>query len=90
LAFGVGFANAMIGVSAQTLLQIHSTDEERGKIFGTLNMMMNLAATLPVLLAGITADLISPSSVLLIAGSMVAVYGVYQFVTLKKHELVDI
>ena len=89
LAFGLGFANAMIGVSAQTLLQIHSTDDERGKIFGTLNMMMNLAATLPVLLAGITADLISPSSVLLIAGAMVAVYGVYQFVTLKKHELVD-
>ncbi len=89
LSFGLGFANAMIGVSAHTLLQIHSTDDERGKIFGTLNMMMNLAATLPVLLAGITADLISPSSVLLIAGAMIAVYGVYQFVTLKKHELID-
>ncbi len=90
LAFGLGFANALVGVSAQTLLQLHSSDEERGKIFGTLNMMMNLAASLPVLLAGITADLVSPGSVMLFAGVMVGVFGVYQFMTLKKHQLVDI
>ncbi len=90
LAFGLGFANALVGVSAQTLLQLHSSDEERGKIFGTLNMMMNLAASLPVLLAGITADLISPGSVMIFAGVMIGVFGLYQFRTLKKHQLVDI
>jgi MFS family permease len=89
LTFLLGLSNALVGVSAQTLLQEHSTDEERGKIFGTLNMMMNLAAALPVLLAGVTADLISPASVLTISGLLIAVYGVYQFLTLKKHELVD-
>ena len=52
LTFLLGLSNALVGVSAQTLLQEHSSDEERGKIFGTLNMMMNLAAALPVLLAG--------------------------------------
>ncbi|MSR68199.1 MFS transporter [Candidatus Saccharibacteria bacterium] len=87
LAFGLGLANAMVGVSAQTLLQVHSSDDERGKIFGTLNMMMNLAATLPVLLAGITADLISPASVMIIAGGLVGAYGIYQFIMLKKHKL---
>jgi MFS family permease len=85
LAFILGLANALVSVSAQTLLQEHSTDEERGKIFGTLNMMMNLAASLPVLLAGITADLISPASVMTISGGLIGVFGVYQFVTMKKH-----
>ena len=90
VAFILGFANALVSVSAQTLLQEHSTDEERGKIFGTLNMMMNLAASLPVLLAGITADLISPASVMVISGGLIAVFGIYQFATMKKHLKFDI
>lgn len=89
LTFTLGLSNALVGVSAQTLLQEHSTDEERGKIFGTLNMMMNLAAAVPVLLAGITADLISPASVMTISGVIIALYGVYQFLTLRKHQLID-
>jgi MFS family permease len=90
IAFVLGLANALVSVSAQTLLQEHSTDEERGKIFGTLNMMMNLAASLPVLLAGVTADLISPASVMVIAGGLVALFGLYQFRTMKKHLRYDI
>lgn len=86
VSFTLGFSNALVSVSAQTLLQMHSADEERGKIFGTLNMMMNLGAMLPVLLAGVTADLISPTWVLFIAGVLIAAYGIYQFFTLKKHE----
>lgn len=76
---GLGFANGLVSVSAQTLLQLNSTDEQRGKIFGTLNMMMNMAATIPVLLAGITADLVSPVVVLSGAGVLIAIYGIYQY-----------
>jgi MFS family permease len=90
IAFVLGFANALVSVSAQTLLQEHSSDEERGKIFGTLNMMMNLAASLPVLLAGVTADLISPASVMVISGVLIAIFGVYQFATFKKHLKYDV
>jgi MFS family permease len=78
-SLGLGFANALVSVSAQTLLQLNSTDEQRGKIFGTLNMMMNMAATIPVLLAGITADLVSPVVVLSGAGVLIAIYGIYQY-----------
>ena len=90
IAFVLGFANALVSVSAQTLLQEHSSDEERGKIFGTLNMMMNLAASLPVLLAGVTADLISPASVMVISGILIAIFGVYQFVNFNKHLKYDV
>lgn len=78
-SLGLGFANGLVSVSAQTLLQINSTDEQRGKIFGTLNMMMNIAASIPVLLAGITADLVSPVVVLSSAGVLIAIYGLYQY-----------
>ncbi len=78
-SIGLGFANGLVSVSAQTLLQVNSTDEQRGKIFGTLNMMMNIAASVPVLLAGITADLVSPVTVLSGAGVLIGLYGIYQY-----------
>lgn len=78
VAFILGYANGLVSVSAQTLLQLNSTDEARGKIFGTLNMMMNIAAIVPVFLAGVSADLISPLIVLTVAGVLIAVYGLYQ------------
>jgi len=87
ISFVLGVANGLVSVSAQTLLQLNSTDEARGKIFGTLNMMMNVAAILPVLLAGITADLISPLRVLTGAGVLIGFYGVFQFKTFAKLHL---
>ena len=83
----LGIANGLVSVSAQTLLQLNSTDEARGKIFGTLNMMMNVAAILPVLLAGITADLVSPLKVLTGAGILIGLYGVFQFKTFARLQL---
>ena len=85
--FLIGFSAAIISVTAQTLLQTNSSDEERGKIFGTLNMMMNIAASIPVLLAGIIADILSPLTVLAISGLFIGIYGIYQFLTIRKHEL---
>lgn len=84
IALGLGFVNALISVSAQTLLQLNSTDATRGRIFGALNMMVNIAATVPVLLAGITADLISPSSVLLLSSLLIFAYGVYQVISFSR------
>ncbi len=78
LVLMLGFANALVSVSAQTLLQLNSTEETRGKIFGALNMMVNIAATIPVMLAGVTADLISPLSVLIAVALLIALYLVLQ------------
>lgn len=86
--FVLGIAVAMISVTAQTLLQMNSSDEERGKIFGTLNMMMNIAATIPVLIAGVIADIVSPLASLSIAGILIGIFGIYQFITIRKHEII--
>jgi len=79
IAATLGVANGLVGVSAQTLLQLNSTDEARGKIFGTLNMLMNIAAIIPVLLAGVSADLVSPLSVLTGSGVLIGIYGLFQY-----------
>ncbi|MCC7289283.1 MFS transporter [bacterium] len=77
VVFILGLVNALVSVSAQTLLQINTTDDIRGKVFGSLNMMVNIAAVLPVLLAGITADLVSPTTVVLVVGVIILIYGVF-------------
>ncbi len=87
VALGLGFVNALVSVSAQTVLQLNSTDEARGKIFGALNMMINIAATLPVLLAGVTADLVSPTTVLITAGVLIFIYAILQQNYFKKYHL---
>jgi len=87
IALVLGLSNGLVSVSAQTLLQLNSTDETRGKIFGTLNMMMNIAAIVPVFLAGVTADLISPLSVLTISGVLIGLYGVFQYRIFNKLHL---
>lgn len=84
LALTLGFANALVSVSAQTLLQLNSTEETRGRIFGALNMMVNIAATIPVLLAGVTADLVSPLTVLLGVSALIVVYLLLQRRSLRK------
>lgn len=87
IALSLGFVNALVSVSAQTILQLNSTDETRGQIFGALNMMINLAATLPVLLAGVTADLVSPTTVLIGAGVLIFIYAIFQQNYFKKYHL---
>ncbi len=86
--FILGIAVSMISVTAQTLLQVNSSDEERGKIFGMLNMMMNIAATIPVLIAGVVADIVSPLAAISIAGMAIGIFGIYQFLTIRKHEAI--
>lgn len=82
IVFMLGFVNALVSVSAQTILQLNTTDKIRGKVFGSLNMMVNIAAVLPVLLAGVTADLVSPTTVLLLAGGIILAYGIF----IRSHE----
>lgn len=87
VALALGFVNALVSVSAQTILQLNSTDETRGQIFGALNMMINIAATLPVLLAGVSADLVSPTTVLIAAGVLILIYAFFQQNYFRKYHL---
>ncbi|HET7713545.1 MAG TPA: MFS transporter, partial [Patescibacteria group bacterium] len=77
LLFLLGAANAMIDVPSQTALQIHTPEELRGRIYGVLNTLVNSAAFLPVLFAGVIADVFSVPVVIILMGIMVFFTGFY-------------
>lgn len=85
LVFALGMLNAIISATAQTLLQEKSSDEVRGKIFGSLNMMINIASTVPIFVAGILADLLSVTEVITLIGAAVVVYALLQL-RLLRHD----
>lgn len=65
LAFLLGFANALVYIPANTLLQ-ESTDESiRGTLYGALNSFVGILSFMPILLVGSFSDLIGVGSVVM-------------------------
>ena len=84
LVFILGFMNAVVSVAAQTILQEHTSESSRGKVFGALGMMINIAATLPILFAGILADLTSVQAVVTALGLFLLGFAGWQYITLYR------
>lgn len=79
----IGLANSVVSVVGQTTLQKSTTDQDRGKVFGALNMMLNIALTVPVFFAAIAADLFSVTKVISAVG--VLVVGIAGSQLFRKH-----
>lgn len=71
LVLVVGMSNAIVSIVGQTTLQEGAIDADRGKVFGALNMMLNIALTIPVFFAAIAADLLSVTKVITLVGLLV-------------------
>jgi hypothetical protein len=56
LSVPAGFASAVVGVSARAVLLAGTPESARGQVVATQNVLGNLGALVPTLLAGITAD----------------------------------
>lgn len=74
----LGSLNSIISVASQTILQEHTSKEVRGRVFGALNMMVNIAATLPILVVGILADLFTVTQVILAVALFLLIYALVQ------------
>ena len=88
LVFGLGFCNAIVSVAAQTMLQEHTNNAERGRVFGALGLFMNLAATVPVFVVGVLADLTAPAVVIAGTGALLLGFGLAQLVYLWRQKLI--
>lgn len=79
LSMFVGASCAMVAVPTQAALQAAVPEELRGKVFGAQNTAMSAASTIPVVLAGVSADNLpgGVSSTLLIIGIPILVLGSY-------------
>lgn len=74
-SFLLGIAAVAIIIPSQTILQESTTDENRGKIFATLGMMMNAFALIPVVLAGVLADLFGVTPIFIGLGIIIFIIG---------------
>jgi MFS family permease len=81
----LSLASAIVGVSSQTLLHENTSDSTRGAVFGALYTLVNLAATIPVLGAGILADLTSVTKVITAVGLVILMVAIYQLGWLRRH-----
>jgi len=64
LAFIMGIAISLIFVPSNTIIQEQTSDEVRGKIYGTLNTLVSLCSILPVVVIGSLADVFGVKAVL--------------------------
>lgn len=80
LATMVGIGGACIEIPISTFVQEGVAEEVRGRIFGVQAMLMNLASTLPMAIAGPLADLWGPAVVM---GLMGVLMGSMAFIRLS-------
>ncbi len=71
----LGAMNSIITTVGQTLLQESTDDHERGKVFSSLQMLINIASTFPVIFSGILADLLNVTTVIGVIGVLLVVYA---------------
>lgn len=79
LSVVLGVGASLIGVPMQTLIQMETPAEMRGKVFGFQNNIVNIALSLPLALAGILSDLVGLRIVLMSMGLIVAISGIWSW-----------
>lgn len=83
LSFLVGLSSAFVAIPNQTALQESVPEHQRGKVFGTQNMAINLATTIPMAGIGPLADLIGIKPVFGILGVGMLLVGIFPAVRLS-------
>jgi len=75
LAFIMGFANALVFVPSNTILQEYTSDELRGKVYGALNTFVGIFSLIPTIAAGGLADIFGVAHVLTGIGIFLLLVG---------------
>lgn len=79
LAIIIGFAFALVFVPSNTLIQEETSDEQRGKIYGSLNTLTGIVSLIPVLGVGVLADMLGVVTVLTLIGISVCIIAIIRF-----------
>lgn len=84
LAFMLGFANALVFVPSNTILQEQTSDEIRGKIYGSLNALVGTLSLFPIIIVGALSDAVGVGSVITGIGIIILLLGIIQVVFVIK------
>jgi MFS family permease len=83
LAIIIGFAFSLVFVPSNTIIQEETSDEQRGKIYGSLNTLIGVVSLVPVLGVGILADAIGVAQVITLIGIGVTAFAVIRILKFK-------
>lgn len=75
LAFFAGFANALIFIPSQTVIQEAVPENFRSKIYGLLFSLIGVFSLLPIMIAGGVADIFGVGAVLVFIGASIILIG---------------
>lgn len=75
IAFLAGIAYGAIAIPAQTQLQEELPADVRGRVFGVLNMIISLAALIPIVIVGPLAEVFGAEVIILGSGVATALVG---------------
>lgn len=76
-SFILGMAVVCILIPSQTVLQENTPEEDRGKVFAVLGMVMAGLTLLPVLFAGVLADIFGTLPIFIGMGGLIILSGLF-------------
>ena len=76
-SFLMGMSAVGIIVPSQTVLQENTTEQNRGKIFAVLVVVMNVFAAVVSVLAGAFADLLGAATIFSLMGILILPIGLF-------------
>lgn len=85
LTFALGVMNSFIQVPSQTILQEHSPEEIRGRVFSAYQTMLNVLLIFPLLFAAVVADFIGALWTMAILAVIVIAVGAYTTLLYRRH-----
>jgi MFS family permease len=75
MAFLVGFGISFVFIPSNSTIQVETSEEMRGRMYGLLNSLTGAVSFLPVILAGGLADLLGVGVVITSVGVIMAIVG---------------
>jgi MFS family permease len=88
IALGAGYFNSHIFAPSHSILQTYAASDMRGRVYGSLFVLQQAAATLPTILVGFFADILPLSAVVASIGILLIILGYVIRSTSRHHEIV--
>jgi MFS-type transporter involved in bile tolerance (Atg22 family) len=88
IALGAGYFNAHIFAPSHSILQTYAASDMRGRVYGSLYVLQQAAATLPTIVVGFFADVFPLSVVIAFMGILLICLGI-ALKPFRRHHLVN-
>lgn len=72
----LGCANAFLDIPVNTMIQEHTPEEVRSRVYGVVSSVIGLAGVFPIILSGALADIIGVRYVMLLMGLILLVLAI--------------